>query len=135
MQNYYPTPVRYTVSGGRVEDDQWGASLAGILYVVMGALLLLMPAIKSLGIGAQLFLAVFAIPAFMTTSLSPWVALPAAAILIVVGAGIVTRQGWAYFPGMALAFLLFLPSFPVGSAVGLVLLYVLWQGLPSRRTG
>lgn len=130
MQNYYPTPVRYTVSSGEVEDREWGARLAGILYMVTGGVLLLGPVIRSLGGGSQILFGVLGPFAFMTRPPSLPVAVVFAAILIPVGAGVVARWGPAFYPAMAVAFFMFMPSFPVGTAVGCVLLYVLWQGMP-----
>ena len=133
LQNYYATPVRYTVSGGVFDDPQWGARLAGILYMVMGGVLMITPLIKSLGIAAQIALGIFGAAAFMTTTLSFPVALAIAAVLMIVGAGVVAGFRPAYFPAMVLAFVLFMLSFPLGTAVGCVLLYVLWRGMPTRK--
>jgi len=133
MQNYYARPVRYTVSAGQAEDPEWGARLVGILYLVMGGVLLITPLIKSLGVGTQIFFGIFGIPAFATRTLSLPVLVVVAAFLLFVGGCILARQGWAYFLGMATAFVLFMPSFPVGTAVGCLILYALWQGLPTGQ--
>ncbi|MGD8331101.1 MAG: hypothetical protein PVJ49_16855 [Acidobacteriota bacterium] len=130
MQNYYPTPVRYTVSSGDVEDYEWGARLAGILYIVLGGVMLIMPLIQTLGRGVQLFFSIFGIPASMTETLTVPAALIMGGLLLLIGAGVILRYGPMFFPAMAVAFFLFMPSFPIGTAVGCALVYVLWQGMP-----
>jgi hypothetical protein len=87
---------------------------------------------QSFGRGTQIFFGIIGIPAATTSSLGAPLALALGAMLLLVGAGVIARYGPAFFPAMALAFLLFMPAFPVGTAVGCVLLYVLWQGMPQR---
>jgi len=51
-QHYYVSPVRYTVAAGGNDPQQWGAQLAGVLYVVAGTLLgamLVLPLFGSIG--------------------------------------------------------------------------------------
>lgn len=132
MQNYYPTPVRYSLAGGEWDDRQWGARLAGILFMVIGGILLIQPLLASLGIAAQVAFGILGAAAFMTRTLSLPVALAMGTVLLLVGAGVVARIGPVYFIAMVLTFFMFMPSFPIGTLVGCGLLYVLWQGLPTR---
>ena len=52
---------------------------------------------------------------------------------MVTGVGIVLRTSWAYWVGMVVSLVLFVPAVPYITIVGLLIIYVLWRGRPGRK--
>lgn len=138
MQHYYPTPVRYRLSSTHEDDHGWHAQLIGVFFLASGVVWLAMPLIKSLGPGTQLFFSIFGLPQFVggrgfAVGDAMWGSLVVGVLLALVGAGVLARYAPAFLAAMGIAFVLFMPAFPVGTAAGVLMLYVLWQGMPAVR--
>lgn len=135
MQHYYVSPVRYSLSAGGDDPDRWAARLVGFLYVVVGALLCVIPVLPSRGLVGGLIIALL-MPAYgvlglvtvLPSNAGPWVWLSLSAGFAAAGVGIL--RGWriAHFAGIALAVAVFAPALWAGPLVAGVLVIVLWRG-------
>ena len=135
MQHYYVSPVRYSLSAGGDDAEAWAARMVGFLYVVVGALLFVMPLLPTRSFVGGLIIALL-MPAYgvlglvtvLPSNAGPWLWLSLAAAFSAVGIGIL--RGWriAHFAGIALALAIFAPALWAGPVAGGVLVIVLWRG-------
>jgi hypothetical protein len=144
-QNYYVSPVRYTLSGGGDDPARWGAQLAGALYLVTGTLLialLVLPLLGALGNALMMafapFWGVLGLVTRIPTDAEPWVLPAIATAFLAIGLGIMGRWRIAHLAGIVLASAVFVPALWLGPVVGAFLVVALWygqKGLPWLRPG
>jgi hypothetical protein len=134
MLNYFPVPARYRATGSVGDEGEWGGKLVGFFFVVFGILAVSWPASSTLGRGTALMVRALGVPVMAPGAQNPWTTIVVGAILIAVGAFMLARKPWAYWAGMALALILFVPNAPYFTLAGLFIIWVLWKCRPRPES-
>ena len=129
--NYWVKPVRYSVAAGSLEEDQWGAHLIGVLFVVLGLIFLVGPIVTLFG-RSMIWLAVLLGPiTLLGMGGFTGVGLLIGATSLAAGVGILFDRTWAYAAGTLLGFLFFAGAFPVGTAAAALIAWILVRDIRS----
>lgn len=132
MQNYHVRPVRYTLSAGSVDSDGWGARIVGWGFLVFSVILLEEPFRETFGAVLQTLFGARDLSGLVDVAGRYWQGWLAGLVLVVVGTSILAGLKLGYFAAMGVSLIL-LPAVPIGTATGIIMIYVLWTGYRGAK--
>lgn len=133
-QNYFPIPVRYRV-GAEGDDGDWAVRVVGLLFVVLGTLVLTGPLLRYLSASTRVLVGIFGAPIMVRGLPDVLWSLGSGGVLLLVGVGVIKKWLWAFPAGMLFTVAMVFTAGPILWAFGGLVLLVLGRGLWAAYRG